>query len=441
MNGSDTERGAPGTIVTSDGSPGLSRRALLGAAAVGTAGLVVGGLAGPFLTGRPSGTPMAGGAPGSGTAPHPFFGANQSGVTTRVQDHLHFAAFDMMEGTQRADVESLLRDWSYAASRMTEGLPVTASGAIGGDPQAPPDDTGEALDLSASGLTVTIGLGPGLFERDGVDRYGLAARRPAELERLPPFLGDALKTGWSHGDLCLQVCADDPQVAVHAVRNLSRIAFGRAVIRWSQMGFGRTSKTTSAQVTPRNLMGFKDGTNNILAEDRAAVGQHVWIPAGGTPSWLAGGTYLVVRKIEMLIESWDRVRLVEQESIIGRSKGAGAPLSGGDEFTEPNFAATVDGAPAIDPAAHIRLAHHSNNGGARILRRGYNYVDGNNAYGRLDAGLFFISYQRSPAQFIALQRSLSTDVLNEYIRHVGSAIFVVPPGASVGGFVGESLLG
>jgi deferrochelatase/peroxidase EfeB len=441
VNGTDIERDGPGTIVTSDASPGLSRRALLGAAAVGTAGLVVGGLAGPFITGRPSGAPAAGGTSGSGTAPYPFFGANQSGVTTPVQDHLHFAAFDMMEGTDRGDVESLLRDWSYAASRMTEGLPVTASGAIGGDPQAPPDDTGEALDLPVSGLTVTIGLGPGLFEREGVDRYGLAARRPAELERLPPFLGDALKAQWSHGDLCLQVCADDPQVAVHAVRNLSRIAFGRAVIRWSQMGFGRTSKTTSAQVTPRNLMGFKDGTNNILVEDRAAVDQHVWIPADATPAWLAGGTYLVVRKIEMLIESWDRVRLVEQESIIGRSKGPGAPISGGDEFAEPDFAATVDGAPTIDPAAHIRLAHHSNNGGARILRRGYNYVDGNNAYGRLDAGLFFLSYQRSPAQFIALQRSLSTDVLNEYIRHVGSAIFVVPPGASVGGFVGETLLG
>ncbi len=149
----------------------------------------------------------------------------------------------------------------------------------------------------------------------------------------------------------------------------------------------------------------------------------------------------MVRKIEMLIESWDRVRLAEQETIIGRTKGPGAPLTGGDEFAEPDFAATTNGAPVVDPAAHVRLAHHSSNGGVRILRRGYNFVDGNNAYGRLDAGLFFLSYQRSPAQFIALQRSLSSDLLNEYIRHVGSAIFVVPPGASVGGFVGETLLG
>jgi deferrochelatase/peroxidase EfeB len=414
---------------------------LLGAAAAGGAGLVVGGLTGTLLTGRPLDGPVASGDAEANSTTYPFFGAHQAGVTTAVQDHLHFAAFDMLPATDRSDLISLLRDWSYAASRMTQGLQVSVSGALDGEPQAPPDDTGEALDLPASGLTVTFGLGPELFERDGEDRYGLAAQRPDELVRLPPFVGDALKAAWSHGDLCLQVCADDPQVAVHAVRNLSRIAFGRAAIRWSQMGFGRTSKTTVTQRTPRNLMGFKDGTNNILAEDGTAVDQHVWIRSGSQPAWLAGGSYLVVRKIEMLIEAWDRVRLTEQESIFGRVKGSGAPLSGGDEFTTPDFVATVDGAPAIDPAAHVRLAHPSNNGGIRLLRRGYNYVDGNNAYGRLDAGLLFMSYQNSPAQFITVQRALATDTLNEYIRHVGSAIFVVPPGASPGGFVGEGLLG
>ncbi len=417
--------------------PGLSRRELLGAAAAGTAGLVVGGLAGPFLPPRVPGLSEPAGP--AIADPYPFFGSHQAGIATPVQDHLHFAAFDMADGTDRGDLESLLRDWSYAASRMTRGLAVSVTGAVDGDPEAPPDDTGEALDLPASGLTVTIGLGQGVFERDGADRFGLAARRPPALQRLPPFVGEALKTEWSHGDLCLQVCADDPQVAVHAVRNLSRIAFGRAVIRWSQMGFGRTSKTTSAQGTPRNLMGFKDGTNNILAEDGAALDRHVWVDPTDEPAWLGGGSYLVVRKIEMLIESWDRVRLAEQEAIFGRTKRIGAPVTGGEEMTEPDFTAQAGGAPVIDADAHIRLAHHSANSGIRILRRGYNYVDGNNAYGRLDAGLLFISYQRSPEQFIALQRSLASDLLNEYIRHIGSSVFAIPPGASSGGFVGETL--
>ncbi len=187
-------------------------------------------------------------------------------------------------------------------------------------------------------------------------------------------------------------------------------------------------------------MGFKDGTANILAEDHVALDEHVWVP-NGKPAWLAGGSYLVVRKIEMLIESWDRVRLAEQHAIIGRTKGPGAPLSGGDEFTPPDFEASADGAPVIDTAAHVRLAHSTTNGGIRLLRRGYNYVDGNTSYGRLDAGLFFLAYQRSPSQFITVQRALSTDLLNEYIRHIGSAVFAIPPGASTNGFVGETLFG
>ncbi len=410
---------------------------MLGLASAGAAGLALGGIGGSLVVPRLVGTPESDAA--GSQAAYPFFGAHQSGVTTPVQDHMHFAAFDMAADAGRDELVALLEEWSYAAARMTQGLDVSATGAVGGDPEAPPDDTGEARDLSANGLTITIGFGPDLFEKDGTDRFGIADRRPPGLERLPPFVGDTLKAAWSHGELCVQACADDPQVAVHAVRNLTRIAFGRAAIRWSQMGFGRTSKTTIEQQTPRNLMGFKDGTNNILVEDAGAVEEHVWLRSGDRPSWMAGGTFLVARKIQMLIESWDRVRLAEQQTIIGRTKADGAPLSGGGEFTEPDFDAEVAGAPAIDVAAHIRLAHPSNNDGTRILRRGYNYVDGNNEHGRLDAGLFFLSFQRSPDQFITVQRSLSTDTLNEYIKHIGSAIFAIPPGATSGGFVGETL--
>ena len=227
---------------------------------------------------------------------------------------------------------------------------------------------------------------------------------------------------------------------MHAIRNLSRIAFGRARLRWSQLGFGRTSKTTTAQATPRNLFGFKDGTRNILADDSAALDEHVWVAASDSPAWMAGGSYLVARKIAMLVETWDRVRLAEQNSIIGRTKGEGAPLSGGTEYTAPDFAATdASGAPLMPVDSHVRLAHPESNGGTRILRRGYNFVDGNNDLGRLDAGLFFLSYQRRPDQFVRLQRSLSTDIMNEYIRHVGSGLWAVPPGATPGSYVGAGL--
>nr|WP_144880962.1 iron uptake transporter deferrochelatase/peroxidase subunit [Microbacterium paraoxydans] len=432
MNESESvPREAPTALPSEPSGGGLSRRGLLGlAVGGGVAGLAVGlgaGTAGGMALGRARAAEDA-------ESRYEFFGAYQAGVTTPVQDHLHFASFDMMPRTDRDDLISLLQDWSYAAARMTQGLEVSASGAVNGPAESPPDDTGEALGLPAAGLTLTFGFGPGVFENEDGDRYGLAARRPPGLERLPAFLGDDLDPAASHGDLCIQACADDPQVAVHAIRNLSRIAFGRARLRWSQLGFGKTSRTTASQATPRNLFGFKDGTANILADDTAALAEHVWVAEGDEPSWMAGGSYLVARKIAMLIETWDRVRLSEQDTIIGRDKGVGAPLSGGDEFTAPDFRGTK-----IDANSHVRLAHPEQNDGIRILRRGYNYVDGNNALGRLDAGLFFLSYQRDPAQFISLQRRLSTDRLNEYIRHVGSGIWAIPPGARPGSYVGAEL--
>ncbi|MFB7843529.1 iron uptake transporter deferrochelatase/peroxidase subunit [Microbacterium sp. NPDC056052] len=421
---------APAGAVPEGAAPrtGISRRGLIGwALGSGVAGIAVGagGAAAVAATGV-----LGGSAPADEYA---FEGAHQAGITTRVQEHLHFASFDMMPRASREDLVSLLQDWSYAASRLTKGLDVSASGAVGGSPEAPPDDTGEAQGLTAAGLTITFGLGPSLFLAEG-DRFGIADRRPSALADLPAFVGDALDAGYTGGDLCIQACADDPQVAVHAVRNLSRIAFGRARLRWSQLGFGRTSRTAADQQTPRNLFGYKDGTANILADDAQALDEHVWVAEKDEPAWMAGGSYLVARKIAMLIETWDRLRLAEQDRTIGRAKGSGSPLSGGGEMAEPVFSGS-----AIDENSHVRLAHPTINKGIRILRRGYNYVDGNNELGRLDAGLFFLSYQRTPEQFVTLQKKLSTDLMSEYITHIGSGIWAIPPGARQGSYVGAAL--
>ncbi|MBS1697752.1 MAG: deferrochelatase/peroxidase EfeB [Actinobacteria bacterium] len=426
----DAEAAEPTAPVVSEATnrPGISRRGLIGwALGSGVAGLAVGagGAAAVAATGVLSGSAAA--------DQYAFEGAHQAGITTRVQDHLHFASFDMMPRASREDLISLLQDWSYAASRLAKGLDVSASGAVGGAPDAPPDDTGEAQGLTAAGLTITFGLGPSLFTAEG-DRFGVAERRPSVLAELPAFVGDALDAAYTGGDLCIQACADDPQVAVHAVRNLSRIAFGRARLRWSQLGFGRTSRTSADQQTPRNLFGYKDGTANILADDAKALAEHVWVGEQDEPAWMSGGSYLVARRIAMLVETWDRLRLAEQDRTIGRAKGSGAPLSGGGEMTEPVFSGH-----AIDEHSHVRLAHPTVNEGIRILRRGYNYVDGNNDLGRLDAGLFFLSYQRSPEQFVTLQKRLSTDLMSEYVRHVGSGIWAIPAGVKPGSFVGAEL--
>lgn len=416
---------------------GLSRRGLLGLAGASVAGIGL-GVAGDRVALAASATPGA----ASASASYPFYGSHQAGIVTPAQDRLHFAAFDVSAGVTRAELIELLQDWTVAAAAMSAGQDIGEYGAVSGPYDAPPEDTGEAQGLPTAALTITFGFGPTLFETvDGVDRFGINGRRPADLTRLPHFPGDDLDAGRSDGDLCIQACSNDPQVAVHAIRNLSRIAFGRAALRWSQLGFGRTSSTSTAQETPRNLFGFKDGTANIKAEEADIVTDQVWVPASDGQAWLAGGSYLVARRIRMTIETWDRTILREQEAVFGRNKGAGAPLSGGTEFSEPDFAlAGREDQPLIGAAAHVRLAHPTQNQGAKLMRRGYNFVDGNDALGRLEAGLFFISFQRSPAQYTAVQLNLAKhDALNEYIRHVGSALFAVPAGTPEGSYVGATL--
>ncbi len=408
----------------------ITRRRLLTSAGIGAAGIGLG--AGGYLVGQESAE-----ASEDGTGSVDFYGEHQAGITTPAQDRLHFASFDLLTES-RAELRELMREWSRAAAEMTAGELVGDVNDMG---LAPPDDTGETVGLLPSNLTVSFGFGPSLFERRGL---GLAAKRPAALREIPPLPADELNPGESGGDLCVQACSDDPQVAFHAVRNLARIGRGTVAMRWSQLGFGRTSSTSRSQDTPRNLMGFKDGTVNIRAEDTEAMRDFVWLGDGDDPAWMRGGSYLVTRRIRMLLEIWDRSPLEDQEQTIGRSKYSGAPLGGHDEFEPLDLEAKKGGKPTIPVDAHVRLASASFNDGERILRRGYSFTDGvDESLGELEAGLFFICFQRDPEkQFVAIQRRLgSSDALNEYIKHVGSAVFAVPPGVSRGGYVGETLLG
>jgi deferrochelatase/peroxidase EfeB len=415
----------------SPSGPNLTRRRLL-AAGGGAVGLALAG--GGYALGARQDEDDAANA-----VSVPFYGAQQAGITTPPQDRLMFASFDLTLASA-GELRDLLRTWSAAAALMTTGRP---AGSPGGDLDAPPADTGEAVGLGPARLTVTFGLGPTVFRVNGKDRFGLAGREPAALAPLGRLPGDQLQPERSDGDLCVQACADDAQVAFHAIRDLARVARGAAVIRWTQLGFGRAASTGRDQVTPRNLQGFKDGTDNLDAGDAAAMGQYVWVGDEDPQAWFHGGTYVVIRRIRMLIEAWDRSTLGDQQDTIGRFKESGAPLTGTHEDDRPNLRArTASGQPVIPADAHIRMAAPSTNSGIRILRRGYSYTDGiDPATGELDAGLFFICFQRDPhSQFVPLQRRLgSHDALKEYIEHTSSALFAVPPGAPRGSFVGAGL--
>ncbi len=435
MPGNDGPRPDPGT--TAEVTPphpgparaGLSRRKLFGAAGV-TAAVVgaagAGALAGRASAASPASVELQGAVP--------FRGARQAGIVTAAQDRMHFCSFDVTT-EDRDDVVAMLKEWTAMAERMTQAEEAVTHGAVGLNPYAPPADTGEALGLPASQLTLTVGFGPSFFVKDGKDRFGIADKRPEALIDLPKFSNETMDPGRSHGDICVQACANDPQVAVHAIRNLARVAFGTAAVRYSQLGFGRTSSTTREQATPRNLFGFKDGTSNLKAEDTDALNKHVWVADGDGPGWMTGGSYLVTRRIRMRIENWDRTTLLEQERVIGRLKGTGAPIGYADEFDPLDFTTkSSKGTPLIDVDAHVRLASSENLKGIEILRRGYNFTDGTDGFGHLDAGLFFIAFVRDPrTSFVPMQMELARrDALNEYITHTGTALFACPPGLPQG---------
>ena len=426
----------PGTGGPAKGREGgISRRELFGLVGATGTGLALG--AGGMGAVAAAGLAREREA-GPAVETHPFYGVHQAGIATPSQSRLCFAAFDVTS-EDREELRDLLREWSGAAAKMCAGDPVGEVGGEDANPYLPPEDTGEVVGRPASGLTVTLGFGPTLFESEGEDRFGLVARRPEQLAEIPALLGDALEPERSGGDLCVQACAEDPQVAFHAVRNLARIGRGVVVMRWSQLGFGRTTSKSREQETGRNLFGFKDGTNNLKAEDRASLERHVWAGPRDEPAWMRGGTYMVARRVRMLIEVWDRSSLGDQEVTFGRHKASGAPIGRRGEFDAVDLEAIdEDGALLVPQDAHVRLAAQ---GGEAILRRSFSFTDGTDDRGQLDAGLFFVCFQRDPRkQFVPMQRRLGAyDALNEYISHTGSAVFALPPGTHEGGYVGEGL--
>ncbi|MFD3720988.1 iron uptake transporter deferrochelatase/peroxidase subunit [Streptomyces sp. NPDC058674] len=414
----------------------ISRRRLLGTVgAAGAAGLAL-GAAGGALTHAAladSGAQAPAGASGSlsslGSTQIAFHGDHQAGITTPLQAKGHLVAFDLAAGAGRTEAAALLRRWSDTARRLMAGEPSAAS------------DTGIALDAGPSSLTVTIGFGHSFFERTG-----LTVRRPASLDPLPDFSSDRLDERRSNGDLWIQIGANDGLVAFHALRALQKDAGQAARVRWQMNGFNRSPGATGTPMTARNLMGQIDGTGNPKPTEPDFDKRIFVAPGGPGPaehSWMAGGSYAVVRRIRMLLDDWDKQSPAQQEQVIGRTKATGAPLTGGGETTEMALDKIgADGRPVIAANAHARISAPEQNGGAAMLRRPFSFHDGIGTDGAPDAGLLFICWQADPLRgFVPVQRKLDRgDALSEFIRHESSGLYAVPPAPRTGEYVGQPLL-
>nr|WP_202627573.1 Dyp-type peroxidase [Cellulomonas sp. APG4] len=364
--------------------------------------------------------------PGPGAVPLadsviPFHGPHQAGIATPAQAHATLVALDLGPATDAPALRRMMRLLTDDAARLTQGEAALA-------------DTEPELAAVPAALTVTFGFGPELVRRavpDGVVR-------PTWVRPLPAFAVDRLEDAWSGGDLLLQVGAEDPLTVAHALRMLLKDARAFATVRWSQRGFRRAHGSEPAGTTMRNLFGQVDGTANPVP-GTPDFDEVVWARDG----WLAGGTGMVVRRIAMDLDGWDRLDRGGREMAVGRRLADGAPLTGARERDEPDLDATGPlGLPVIPEHAHLRRARSADRR-ERIFRRAYNYDDAPPGGTVSGSGQLFVAFQADvDAQLVPIQRRLAElDLLNQWTTPVGSAVFAVPPGCAPGGYVGETLLG
>lgn len=354
----------------------------------------------------------------NGSAVVPFYGVHQAGIDTDAQAHATFVALDLHKRTDLDALRRMMRILTDDAARMTGAKPALA-------------DTEPELAETPARLTATFGFGGGFLDRTPV-------AKPKWLRALPGFSIDDLRNEYCFGDVFIQIAADDPLTVAHATRMLLKDARGFARLRWSQSGFRRAYGSVASGTTMRNLFGQVDGTRNPRPGSKD-FDRVVWSDSG----WLEGGTSLVLRRIQMNLDKWDKLDRSGREQAIGRKLSNGAPLTGVNEHDEPDFSAVSRiGFPVIPEFSHVARAH-STNTRQQIFRRSYNYDQAPANDGISDSGLLFASYQADvDAQFVPIQRRLEKmDLLNEWTTPIGSAVFAIPPGCEQGGYIGETLLG
>lgn len=389
----------------------MDRREFLKKAGIGGAGLAL-GLSGAsaFFANKEQGSRNI----ADGQEEISFYGKHQAGITTPMQKNIYFVVLDLRT-TNKNELIQLFKDWTDYSQKLVNGELVKKDGS---NALLPPSDTGETVGLNPYRLTLTFGVSASFLTK-----LGLEKKRPKLFRDLPAFPKEQLKEQYTGGDIVIQACADDEQVAFHAVRNLIRKGRNKVTMKWSQSGFAAIGDRME---TPRNLFGFKDGTANVTTEKD--FDKVVW---ADSQDWMKNGSYMAVRRIIMHLETWDRTNLQEQENTFGRYKESGAPFGKKDEFDEVDLS-------LLPVDSHVRLAKEVD---LPILRRSYSYSDGiDPKTGQFDAGLLFIAFQKDPDRFVKIQTNLGADdKMNEYVTHIGSGLFACFGGVKEGGYIGQDL--
>lgn len=367
----------------------------------------------------------------------PFYGLHQAGVLTPQQASMMLVAFDVL-ASDKADLTRLFKLLTDRIAFLTTGGPAPDTP----NPRLPPMDSGILGPyIAPDNLTITVSVGQSLFD----ERYGLAPHAPKKLQRMTRFPNDSLDAALCHGDLLLQICANTQDTVIHALRDIIKHSPDLLSVRWKREGFiSDHAARSKGKETPVNLLGFKDGTANPDSHDAKLMDNIVWVTHGqGEPAWATGGSYQAVRVIAFHVEFWDRTPLKEQQTIFGRDKHSGAPLGMQHEHDVPDYAKDPAGE-VIALDSHIRLANPRTpeTESSLMMRRGYSYSLGVTHSGQLEMGLLFVCFQHDLEKgFLAVQKRLNGEALEEYIKPIGGGYFFVLPGVKDrAGYLAQGLL-
>lgn len=364
----------------------------------------------------PSGAPA--GPTGPGARARAFRGARQAGIIEHPQPYAAFVAFTLRAGADRDALRRLFTVWTDDIERLTSGRGTLT------------DLEGELAAVSAR-LTVTVGIG-----RRAVTVAGKTP--PQWLVPLPAYSIDRLEARWGEADLVLQICADSPTTVAHAQRRLITSVAPLADVRWVQRGFREPFEGPGLPM--RNLLGQVDGTSQPAID--GADDALLFVGDAG-PEWLRGGSAMIVRRIAMTLDTWDKLDRAGRENAIGRRLDTGGPVTGGGIEATLDLSRTDElGFTVVDQAAHVRraLPEHPHE---RFLRRPYSYDDPpEGTASASNSGLIFVAYCADPVrQFVpVLARLAERDLLNIWTVPIGSAVFAALPGARDGEILGQALL-
>lgn len=411
--GHDTAPATPAlTTATTTGRRTALLSGLAAMAGMGVAACSAGSAGGSSGNAADAGTGTAGIPEGARRVARPFRGARQAGILEAPQPHASFVALHLSEGADADALRRLFTVWTDDIERHMSGR-----GGL----------TDQEAELAAvpAGLTVTLAVGPKVVALAGKEA-------PTWLAGLPAFTIDKLRDQWGAADLILQVCADSPNTVAHTQRRLIKTAGPLVRVAWVQRGFREPFEGPGLPM--RNLLGQVDGT---VQPDVAGADEALLWAGSEAPTWLRDGSAMIVRRIEMNLDSWDRVDRAARENVIGRRLDTGAPLTA-KAADGPTAKADLEakdglGFHVIDDGAHLRRAH-ATAPHERFLRRPYSYDDEG-------SGLIFVAFAADPErQFVPVQQRLADkDLLNLWTTPIGSAVFAVLPGAKDGEILGQAL--